>query len=138
MKIELAIKKEFDVKYLAIAAGIRYAEDVTINGKPCERLTDMPLNDGEYWKAFINVDTGIIDAWPAGVKAEIHAKVCDDGQYSLLDCDRKEIKTVEGYVLDCLAINGPGYGDYIIISIDESGKIKNWKPKFEEFYIDED
>jgi hypothetical protein len=41
-------------------------------------------------------------------------------------------------VLDCLAINDRGYGDYIIMTIDENGKIKNWKPEFDEFLIDED
>lgn len=138
MKMELAIKKEFDVKYLAVSAGIRYPEDVKINGKPCEKLTDIPDNNGKYWRPMIEVDTGIIADWPKGTTAEIHAKVCDDGTYSLLDAESQEIKTIEGYVLDCLAINDSGYGDYIIMTIDENGKIKDWKPEFGEFEIDED
>ncbi len=138
MKMELAIKKEFDVKYLAVTAGIRYAEDVTVNGEQCDDLTEIPCNDGDYWQVMIEVDTGIIINWPKGNAAEIHAKVCDDGTYSLLDANKQEIKNIEGYVLDCLAINDSGYGDYIIMTIDENGKIKNWKPEFGEFEIDED
>ncbi len=133
MKMELAIKKEFDVKYLAVTAGIRYAEDVTVNGEQCDDLAEIPCNDGDYWQIMIEVDTGVIINWPKGKTADIHAKVCDDGTYSLLDANKQEIKNIEGYVLDCLAINDRGYGDYIIMTIDESGKIKDWKPKFEEF-----
>ena len=57
MKMELVIKKEFDVKYLKVKAGIRYAEDVKVNGKVCEYLEDIPCNDGNYWQVLINVDT---------------------------------------------------------------------------------
>jgi len=28
---------------------------------------------------------------------------------------------------------GEGFGDYIKMVIDENGKIKNWKPDFEDF-----
>jgi hypothetical protein len=138
MKMELVIKKEFDVKYLKVKAGIRYAEDVKVNGKACENLEDIPCNDGEYWQVLINVDTGFIENWPPGNVAKISAKVCDDGWYSLLDENKQEIKTIDGCVLDCLAIGENGYGDYIFLNIDEGGKIKNWKPKLDEFYIDED
>jgi hypothetical protein len=138
MKLELCIKKEFDVKYLAVTAGIRYAEDVTVNGEKCDDLANIPCNDGEYWQAMIDVDSGVITNWEKGKKASIHAKVCDDGTYSLLDASKQEIKTIEGYVLDCLAIGDNGHGDYIIMDIDENGKIDNWKPEFEEFLIDED
>ena len=138
MKVKLKIEKEFDVKFLAITAGIRYAEDVEINGKDCDELGDIPLQDGDYWQAMIDIDDGVILSWPQGTKAKFYSKVCDDGTYSILDADKREIKTYSGYVPDCLAIDDSGYGDYIIMTVDENGKIKNWKPSFGEFQNEED
>lgn len=138
MKIALKIKKEFDVKFLAVTAGIRYAEDVKVNGTGCGELEEIPLHDGEHWQCMVDVDAGIILDWPQGTTAKFYSKVCDDGTYSILDENRQEIKTYKGYVPDCLAIDGSGYGDYIIIAVDESGKIKGWRPTFEEFQNEED
>lgn len=138
MKIKLKIEKEFDVKFLAVTAGIRYAEDVEIDGKMCNLLTQIPWNDGKYWQIMINVNTGMIENWPIGKTAKMCAKVCDDGTYAILDANKEVIKEYEGYVPDCLAIGDSGYGDYLILKIDENGKIKNWKPKFDEWQNDED
>lgn len=138
MKVTLKIEKEFDVKFLAATAGIRYAEDVEVDGKECSELSQLPLNDGEYWQVIIAVDTGIIEKWPIGKTAKIHAKVCDDGTYSILDAKKQEIKTYSGYVPDCFAIGEIGYGDYIIMEIDENGKINGWEPSFDEWQNDED
>lgn len=138
MKLTLKIEKEFDVKFLAVTAGIRYAEDVEVNGEPCSKLSEIPLNDGEHWQVMIDVNAGIIEQWPQGTTASIHAKVCDDGTYSILDANKQEIKTYDGYVPYCLAVGESGYGDYIIMEIDGNGKIKNWEPSFEEFENDED
>lgn len=138
MKVELKITKEFDVKFLAATAGIRYAEDVEVNGTDCGELEEIPLHDGEHWQCMIDVDAGIILNWPKGTTAKFYSKVCDDGTYSILDENKQPIKTYEGYVPDCLAIDDSGYGDYIIITVDENGKIKNWNPTFEEFQDDDD
>jgi len=139
MKVNLKIEKEYDVKYLAVTAGIRYAEDVEVNGKMCNELSEIPGNDGEYWQIMINVEMGIIENWPIGKTAKLFAKVCDDGSYSILDADRRVIKTLEdSYVPDCLAIGDNGYGDYLILQIDEYGKIENWKMSFDEWQNDED
>ena len=142
MKLELTIKKEFDVKYLAVTAGIRYAEDVSVDGERLEEdsdLSQIPCHDGEYWQVIIDVDNGIIANWPKGQSVDVYAKVRDDGTYSILDKNKQVIKTLDqSYVPDCLAIEDSGYGDYIIMKIDANGKIQNWKPSFDEFQIDED
>ena len=138
MKATLKIEKEFDVKFLAVTAGIRYAEDVDVNGESCEELSEIPLHDGEHWQVMIDVDAGVILNWPQGTTAKFYLKVRDDGTYSILDANKKEIKTYDGYVPDCLAIDDSGYGDYIIITVDENGKIKDWKPSFGEFQSEED
>lgn len=138
MKLKMKIEKEFDVKFLKVMAGIRYAEDVNVNGEPCEELKEIPLHDGEHWQAMIDVDAGVILNWPKNTTAKFYSKVCDNGTYAILDANKQEIKKYEGYVPDCLAIDDSGYGDYIIITVDENGKIKNWNPTFDEFQNDED
>lgn len=138
MKLKMKIEKEFDVKFLNVTAGIRYAENVDVNGEPCGELEEIPLHDGEHWQVTIDVDTGVIEKWPQGTTASIHAKVCDDGIYSILDANKLEIKTYDGYAPECLAIEDNGYGDYIIMEVDGNGKIKDWKPSFDEFIDDED
>ena len=78
----------------------------------------------------IDVETGIIEGWTQGTKAEIHFKVCDQCTVSLIDEKDEIVKEHEGYVPDCLSPKENGYGDYIIMDIDENGKIKDWNPNF--------
>lgn len=139
MKIRLKIEKEFDVKYLAVTAGIRHPESVIVDDVECGELSEIPCHDGKHWQVMIDVDTGVITNWPKGVTADICAKVCDDGIYSILDENKQELKRlVHCYVPDCLAINDNGYGDYIIMEIDADGKIKDWNPSFDEFEQEDD
>jgi hypothetical protein len=139
MKVTLKIEKEFDVKYLAVTAGIRYAEDVEVNGEQCSDFSEIPCHAGGHWQIIIDVDRGIIVNWHLGKTAEVYAKVCDDGSYSLLDNNKQEIKTLQDcYVPGCLAINDRGFGDYIIMTIESDGAIKNWKANFDEFIDAED
>lgn len=139
MKVTLKIEKIFDVKFLAVTAGIRYAEDVEVNGTGCGELEEIPLHDGEHWQCMIDVDAGVILNWPQGTTAKFYSKVCDDGTYSILGADKLPISTIDQvYVPDCLAIDDHGYGDYIIITVDANGKIKDWEPTFEEFQHEED
>lgn len=54
----------------------------------------------------------------------------------MLDADQKEVKEVDGYVIDMMCPKENGYGDYIIMDIDENGIIQDWKPSFDEFEND--
>lgn len=66
----------------------------------------------------------------------MHYKVCDDGIYSLIGENNSLIHKQNSYVPDFLAIDDDGYGDYIILKIDENGFIQNWDKSnidFEEF-----
>lgn len=72
------------------------------------------------------METGNIVNWKKGIRAIVHYKVCDDGTYSFLDKDKKEIISVDSYVPKVLCPNGEGYGDYIIMIIDNDGFIKGW------------
>lgn len=126
MKTIIKTEKEVDIVYLLANVQPRYWEDAHINGLQDDGSL-VPCRDGLNWIIKINLETGKIENWELGITAEIRYKVCDAGLYSLLDKDMNEIIYYEGYVPDILAIEDDGYGDYIIIDIDEKGMIENWK-----------
>jgi len=137
MKIELTVTKEFEVEFLQVDAGVRYWYDGTINGESLEDGSTTPCKEGERWKPLINLETGQIVNWTKGIKADIHYKVCDDGLYTLVDKDKQKIKEIEGYVPNIMCPKGTGYGDYIIMDINEDGFIQGWSRDLSEF-IEED
>ena len=135
MKVKVNILKEVDLKTLIVKAKPRYWEDATIDGKDdTERGLYIPCKNGDIWNPHIDIDSGIITNWDKGVNANIHYKVCDECGYELLDNDGNVIISFEdGYVPETLSPKRNGYGDYIIMDIDENGKIENWKFKKEDF-----
>lgn len=134
MKVELTIKREFEVKYLQVEAGVRYWEDTSVNGKEdTEDGKNIPCKKGDAWCPLIDIETGKILNWEQGTTADLLYKVCDDGRYRILDENQALIKEIDSYVIKMLCPKENGYGDYIIMDIDENGQIANWKPSFDEF-----
>ncbi len=133
MKFEINETKEVEVKYLSCACGVRYWEDATVNGVEDEDGTLIPFRQGSDWAPVIDVDAGVVVDWPHGTVADIHYKVCDDGAYTLESADKVAIKHIFGYVPSIMCPGGNGYGDYVIMSIDENGKIKDWNADFSDF-----
>jgi hypothetical protein len=117
MKVELTVTKEFEVKYLQAQCGVRYWEDGD---------EDIPCREGDNWNPLIEIETGKILNWEQGKTASLHYKVCDAGFYSLLDGDKKEITSYDGYVPKILCPKDSGYGNYVIMDIDENGMIQNY------------
>ena len=147
MKVELTDPQLLSVRYIKVDAGVRYWEDTEVNGEddidfyeskgvgtpkiPCAvqvkaKTTSCIYSDHYRWQPIIDVNTGNIVNWEKGVNAIVHYKVCDDGTYSLLDKNRKEIISVDSYVPEVLCPKGGGYGDYIIMTVDKDGFIKDW------------
>ena len=54
------------------------------------------------------------------------AKVWDNGTYTLLEADRNPFSQIRGYVPHKLIPPEFGYDDYIDLSINPDGTIKNW------------
>lgn len=121
--------------------GVRYYEDGIVNGQKDIDYEDqkrgvipeMPcvFQEGKelFWRLEIDVETGVITNWPEGNTAKVHYKVCDccDMIYyadGVEICDNN--RTCCGYVPKFFEINGEGWGDYIILNIDENGKIEGW------------
>lgn len=115
--------------FIEVRAGVRYWEDSTINGKEDADGNLTPLRKGDDWCPTIRIADGVVMDWPMGTTADIHFKVCDDGDYWLLDEDMDRVAKWGGYyVPDTFLCHGDtGYGDYIILKINEIGAIQSWK-----------
>lgn len=136
MKIEIKVIKEVDVKTLHVKAGVRYWEDSTVNDAYDTEFGDnIPCKKDSLWAPIIDIDTGIITNWQKGKTASIHYKVCDAGVYIVKDIEGNEVAKKDGYVPSILQPGGNGYGDYIIMAIDEKGEIEDWdKNEINEFF----
>ena len=140
MKFTIKIQKEVNLWLLAVKARIWYWEDAIINGvNETEKGDNIPCKEGNLWCLNIIIDTGQIINWTKGVTAKVHYKVCDELSYEILDTARNIIESNEDvYVPDTLSPSGRGYGDYMIMDIDENGYIKNWKFNIYDFFPDND
>ena len=126
MKVTIEVKKQVEVKTLKMRACVRYWEDAAVNGVDDEQGELIPCREGDSWCPEIDIETGIIQNWEIGKKADVHFKICDAGYYWLCDEEGKKVLHKNGYVPDMLDLDGESYGDYIVMSIDENGKIEAW------------
>ena len=107
----------------------RYWEDAIVNGVEDEQGALIPGRDGDTWSIRVELGTGRVVGWPAGVEARIHYKVCDAGHYWLTDATGRNLAQWRGhYVPDLFLCHGDrGYGDYIIFDVDGDGLIGGYK-----------
>lgn len=137
MKCTVTTSQEYEVKSIAIDAGVRYWEDAEIDGLDDDN--DNPQMYGYVdgrWKITIDIETGHIAGWN-GKTAKVFYKVCDDGVYSLLDSNGNVVVKKEMYVPDILCIGNSGYGDYIIFNVDKNGYIEKWNDRCIQGLIDD-
>ena len=124
MKVNVKINTEVELKTLLAKVDVRYWEDATVNGMDDELGDLIPCRDGDLWCPIIDINTGVITNWKQGVVAEIHYKVCDGGNYYLQDKSGNTVlKLEDNYVPSILCPKGEGYGDYIIMDVEENGQI---------------
>ena len=134
LKFKKQIVEEREVFKIRANVNIRYSNGFSINGEdraesefenlPC---FDAKLGKSGRWNILIDVKTGIISDWKNGISVEMHAKVCDDGFYTFYDNEGNVIYESDNYEYVPLFFPEQHYGDYLILSIDETGKITNWK-----------
>lgn len=124
---------DIKLKKLKVRAGVRYWEDASVNSKEDVKGDLIPCREGDYWCPEIDLKSGVIINWEKGKKADIHYKVCDDGLYKLYDDKENCLSVIDGYVPTIMCPERNGYGDYIIMQVDENGKIKNYKKIFDDF-----
>lgn len=141
MIVEKKILTKIQISTLQVSAHVRYWEDGEVNGVEDTDGDLMPFANGNTWGPTINIDTGIIKDWPKGTSASIHYKVVDEGTYRLFDENGQEVGAIEDdYVPGIMCPGGDGYGDYIIMEIDENGQIQDWtnEDSLDEFFDQED
>lgn len=129
MKITIIKEEEIELIFLDVEVNVRYWEDAEVNGIEDKEGNLIPCRVGDSWRPLIHIDSGVIINWTTGVKASIHYKVCDAGLYTITDLDGDIVYgSHEGYVPKVMCPEGNGYEDYIIMNIDEEGRISNWNP----------
>ena len=133
--IAISIKQTIlkEVTTLVVDAQVRYWEDTNVNGKEDTNGTEIPCRVNDCWCPIIDLETGKITNWDIGKTAKVHYKVCDAGIYTLLDSNGDKVVKIDGYVPKILCPTKAGFGDYIIMNIDEFGKIANWTVRLEDF-----
>ena len=115
-------------KYIEVSAGIRFWEDAIVNGVEDFDGSSMPLRVGDKWCPTIRLEDGYIVGWPEGTTADVHYKVCDQGEYWLTTDNGRVAKWRGDYVPDDFLCHGEdGFGDYIIFEVGADGKIKGWQ-----------
>lgn len=122
-------------RFIEVSAGVRYWEDGSLNGKE-DAAGEMPLRRGANWEPTVELHTGQIMDWPQGVEASVHYKVCDDGEYWLLNEARERIARWTNYYVpdEVLCPGANGHGDYLILKVGSDGKIVGWRAP----YLDEE
>ena len=133
MKIRVTRTVDVEVRFLQASCAVRYWEDAEVNGVADEDGSLIPCRNGENWEPLIDLETGVILNWTKGKAADIHYKVCDAGEYALLDADKQVVMKIDGYVPEIMAPAENGYGDYVIMSVDADGRIDDWRAVLTEF-----
>lgn len=121
-----------DAKFIEVHAAVRYWEDGWLNGKQDSEGT-VPLRVGEDWRPTIELASGRILDWPEGVELRTCYKVCDAGEYWLLDAGRKRIAKWKGSYVPAQFLDHEGGGsvsDYIVLNVGADGLIKGWTQPF--------
>ena len=129
MEIEIFKGIVVDAKYAKVHSFVRYWEDGFINGKEDNKdIPSMPFANEDFWCPIIDLDNGKIIDWPKVINASIHYKVCDECEIDCIDDDGNVICNNDNnyYVPDFLSPEEKGYGDYIIMDVDENGFIKKY------------
>ena len=134
MKVKVKCEVVMDATTILVDTYVRYWEDTDVNGQPDDADTPkIPCavkgEKGYRWMPIIDIETGQIRNWREGTTAKIHYKVCDEFECRIIDekgGQRCLIKDYEGYVPEFMCPKDRGYGDYIIMDIDENGYIQDW------------
>lgn len=114
-------------RFLKISAVALDYDDAIVNGIECNSGDTIPFMVDNVWNPVVDIQSGMIVDWPSGVTAEFHFKVCDQGNYYLLDDDGCVIaERIDNYVPHGLCHGDKGYGDYIIFNVDGHGNIEGY------------
>jgi hypothetical protein len=98
---------------------------------PCsEQIKRKPesesLSDHYIWRPIIDVEYGQIINWDKQVNAYIHYRVYDNFKCIFKNEDGFVITMYNGFVPQFMCPKRDGYGNFIMMDIDECGYIQHW------------
>ena len=97
-KMKITTEIDFVPFLIKVKAEPRFWEDAIIDGVPdTEHGEKIPFKSGSVWMPVIYFETGQVLNWPK-VTADIHYKVCDQGEYYLEDKAGQKVKWKGDYV----------------------------------------
>jgi hypothetical protein len=117
--------------HIEVDARVRYWEDATVDGREDTDGSLIPFRVSDSWCPKIRLADGLVEGWPVGTTADVHYKVCDDGDYWLASEGRRIAKWAGHYVPDeflCHGDDAEGFGDYIILRVNAAGRVEGWLP----------
>lgn len=137
MKVTINRPTEVNVVMMLVNAVVRHPEDAYtritgtsqwVEENPNEPSMPYLYKDGNmyYWRPVIDLDNGQILNWPKDKEAKLCYKVVDEFNCILHDSNGNCVSEYDDYVPRCMQLDEEGYGDYIYITIDSEGYIKNW------------
>ena len=115
--------------FIEARAEVRYWEDALVNGVEDVEGTLIPLRDGDRRCPIIRLADGRVLIWPQGTKADIHYKICDQGEYWLQNAAGQRVAKWSGHYVPgrFLCHGDKGFGDYIICKVGADGCIEDWQ-----------
>lgn len=146
-----------NINKVIVSANVIYWEDCEIGGQEFDEGSDenvikdllgrydneykIGLVDGNLLRLIINPETGKVENYAGEKEVRMHFKVCDECSWEITEhvpnginpydaYDNPVLKEENYYVPDFLEIDDNGYGDYIEITIQTDGTIKNWNPEW--------
>lgn len=127
MKATIKVWREVEIHRIEVIAKVRYWEDAVVDGvDDTENGDNIPCKIEDNWCPIIEIDTGKILNWEQGKRSMVYYKVCDCCGWEIKTIDGEVVKSGDEYVPTFLCPSEDGYGDYIIMSINEDGIIQNW------------
>lgn len=120
MKIKITRTVQADARQVRVSVPIRYDED------KAEILGKFGVS-GDTLALTIGIDDGQVFNWPPDAKGySVHLKVVDEGTYVVVDASGEILAEADcEYVPSWFP--GDHYGDYLILDIDDTGKVTNWR-----------
>lgn len=145
MEKKIKIEKTCDLATAECQIFARYWEDSELNGvrddalhpkMPCVAEVDHFYYGKKQlaWCPIIDLDNGRILNWPKGNTAKIHYKSCDENVVVIKDRGGNEVQDYTGYVPNFLDPYHDGFGDYVIMNIDENGYIKDFDNNLDDIF----
>ena len=149
MKKKIKIEKEVDLATAECQIFARYWEDSEINGvnddasnpkMPCVEMVEHFYYKKPQlaWCPIIDLDNGRILNWSQGNVAKTHYKSCDENVIRIVSAEGEAVKEYCNYVPRFLCPKENGFGDYVIMDIDENGFIQNFKADLDDIFNDEE